>query len=267
MEHVVSGDRMIVRMMPSTNSHLQSSVLVTGIRAPATRRITSDGKEQPAEPYGPEAQRFMDFRLRQRIVHLKAMGTSPQNQLICSVMHPNGDMAEFILKAGLAKCNDHHSTILGSDMIKLRAAEKVARDQGLGLFKGASTSKAIASETDATVTRIQSPDSVYLRDRSGAERRVYLSSIRQPKPTDTKQKLFLDDAKEFLRKRVIGKHVRFTVDGKKPASEGHDEREVVTIKTGNKNVALQMVEAGYASAIRHKRDAGICFDFDFPSTL
>lgn len=259
VERVLSGDRMIVRLFLSSTKHLQTMILVAGIRAPTTKRTNaSDGKEQPAEPFGGEAQQFVETRLLQRNVKVEILGISPQNQLICVVKHPNGSIAEFVVKAGLARCTDFHSTLLGSDMTPLRQAEKEAKSQKLGLFQGHVDSKdSAAGETDATVTRIQTADTIFLRIKSGAEKRASLSSIRQPKPSDAKQGPFQADAKEFLRKKLIGKHVRVTVDGKKAASEGYEEREVVTVKINSKNVALMLVEAGYASVIRHRRDDGV----------
>jgi staphylococcal nuclease domain-containing protein 1 len=258
VERVLSGDRMIVRLFLSPTKHLQTMILVAGIRAPATKRTNaSDGKEQPAEPFGGEAQQFVETRLLQRNVKVEILGISPQNQLICTVRHPNGSIAEFILKAGLARCTDFHSTLLGGEMTALRQAEKEAKNQQLGLFQGhVGTKDAAAGEVDATVTRIQTADTVFLRTKSGVEKRVSLSSIRQPKPSDPKQGPFQADAKEFLRKKLIGKHVRITVDGKKAASDGYEEREVVTINLNKQNIALMLVEAGYASVIRHRRDDG-----------
>lgn len=264
VERVVTGDRMIARLLLSATKHLQTLILVAGIRAPMTKRTnTSDGKEVPAEPFGTEAQQFVETRLLQRSVKVEVLGDSPQGQLICVVRHPNGSIAEFLLKAGLARCTDHHSTLLGGEMTVLRQAEKHAKDNKIGLFKGhVNTKDSAAGASDATVTRVQTADTIYLRNKSGTETRATLSSIRQPKPTDSKQAPFQADSKEFLRKKLIGKHVRVTVDGTKPASEGYEEREVVTVSLNNKNVALMLVEAGYASVIRHRRDDG-----DFPSVL
>lgn len=261
VERVLSGDRMIVRLFLSPTKHLQTMVLVAGIRAPTTKRTNaSDGKEQAAEPFGGEAHQFVESRLLQRNVKVDVLGASPQNQLICIVKHPNGSIAQFVLKAGLARCTDFHSTLLGSDMTALRQAEKEAKDKKLGLFQGhVDTKGSGTSETDATVTRVQTADTIYIRVKSGAERRASLSSIRQPKPTDSKQAPFQADAKEFLRKKIIGKHVRVTIDGKKAASEGFEERDVVTVNVNNKNVAIMLVEAGYASVIRHRRDDGTIF--------
>lgn len=266
VERVVTGDRMIIRLLLSKTKHVQTMVIVAGIRAPTTKR-TIDGKEQPAEPFGTEAQQFVERRLLQRKVKVDVVGTTPQGQLVCVVNHPNGSIAKFVLEAGLAKCTDHHSTMLGSQMPLLRQAEKAAKDKQLGVFQGATNAKGGGTQTDETVTRVQAADTVYLRGRSGEEKRVQLSSIRQPKPTDPKQGPFQQEAKEFLRKKLIGKHVKVTVDGKKAASEGFEERDVVTILVNNKNVALQMVEAGYASVIRHRRDDGKSCQPNFPNGL
>ena len=258
VERVLSGDRMIVRLFVTPTKHVQTMVLVAGIRTPTTKRTNpSDGKEQPAEPYGEEAHQFVETRLLQRNVKVDILGVSPQGHLVGSIIHPNGSIAGFLLKAGLARCTDFHSTMLGGEMATLRQAEKHAKDNKLGLFKGHVAAKGSSSgDVEATVTRVQTADTVYLRDKSAGEKRVSLSSIRQPKPTDPKQAPFQADAKEFLRKKLIGKHVRVTVDGKKAASEGYEEREVATLTQNNKNVALMLVEAGYASVIRHRRDDG-----------
>ena len=258
VERVLSGDRMVVRLILSPTKHVQTIILVAGIRAPATKRInTADGKEQLAEPFGPEAHQFVESRMLQRSVTVEVVGSSPQAQLICVVKHPNGSIAKFVLEAGLARCTDFHSTLLGQEMTALRQAEKHAKDNRLGLFKGMVANKGAASgDAEATITRIQTADTVYLRNKAGSEKRVSLSSIRQPKPTDPKQAPFQAEAKEFLRKKLIGKHVKVTADGKKAASEGYEEREVVTITFNNKNIALILVEAGFASVIRHRRDDG-----------
>ncbi|KAL8827940.1 MAG: hypothetical protein Q9191_002886 [Dirinaria sp. TL-2023a] len=256
VERVLTGDRMIIRLFLSEKEHVQTLVLVAGIRAPATKRVNpSDGKEQPAEPFGTESFHFVESRLLQRNVVVDVLGVSPQNILVCEVKHPNGSIAEFVLKAGLARCTDFHSTMLGNRMATLRQAEKQAKDSRQGVFQGlASTKSSAASDQDATVTRIQTADTIYLRMKTGEEKKASLSSIRQPKPTDPKQSPFQADAKEFLRKKLIGKHVKVTSDGKKASSEGYEEREVVTVFVNNKNVALLLVEAGYASVIRHRRD-------------
>lgn len=231
-------------------------VLMAGLRAPSTQRTNpSDGKVQPAEPFGEEAQQFVESRLLQRNVVIDLLGVSPNGQIVATVKHPiNGSIAPFLLKAGLARCTDHHTTLLGQEMATLRKAEKEAKDNRQGVFQGHVAQKASGNENEAVVSRIQSADTIFLRSKTGAERRINLSSVRQPKPSDPKQSPWGPEAKEFLRKKLIGKHVKFTVDGKRAATEEFPEREMATVKFQDKNVGLLLVENGMASVIRHRQE-------------
>ena len=258
VERVLSGDRMLIRLLVSPVEHVQTLVVAAGIKAPSTSRTNPvDGKVQPAEPFGNEAHQFVESRILQRVVSVDVLGLTPQNVLVCSITHPNGNIAEFILKAGLAQCIDTHSTLLGGKMSDLRKAERAAKDSKAGIFKEHVDQKASAGESDATVSRIHSADTIYIRERSGDEKRVSISSIRQPKAKDPQQAPFGAEAKEFVRKKLIGKHVKVTVDGKKAASEGFEEQDAVTIVLNNKNVAQQIIEAGYASVVRHGKNSSI----------
>lgn len=257
VEKVLAGDRLIVRLLLSPTEHVQTMVLIAGIRAPATRRTNpSDGSEQPAEPFGDEAQQYVEARLLQRNVSAVVLGTTPNGQLVADIKHPTqGSIAPFILKSGLAKCTDHHTTLLGQQMGILRLAEKAAKDNRQGLYQGHVAPKAShVNELEATVSRVQSADTIFVRNKTGAERRINLSSVRQPKPTDPKQAPWVAEAKEFLRKKLIGKHVKFHIDGKRPATEGYDEREMATVTLQGKNIGLLLVESGLATVIRHRQD-------------
>jgi staphylococcal nuclease domain-containing protein 1 len=257
VERVLNGDRVLARLLLAPGRHLQTLLAIAGVRAPATRRVGADGKEQPGEPLGDDAQQFVEARLLQRKVKVSLLGVTPQGQLIGTVLHPNGNIARFLLEAGLARCFDHHSTLLGAEMASFRQAEKVAKDGKRGLFTGHVASKGPAggaADTDYIVGRVLNADTIFLRNKAGTEKKVSLSSIRQPKPSDPNQAPFAADAKEFLRKKLIGKHVKVTIDGKKPATEGYEARDVATVVHGNTNIALYLVEAGYASVIRHRQD-------------
>jgi staphylococcal nuclease domain-containing protein 1 len=255
VERVLTGDRLIARLLLTPTKHVQTMLVLGGVRTPATKRTTSEGKEVPAEPYGSEAHAFVEERLHQRKVAVELLGATPQNQLIANVLHPKGNIAKFLLEAGLARSNDQHVTLLGNEMSQFRQAENGAKTARKGVFTGASASKSNGvQDADFSVSRVLNAETIFLRTRSGEERKVTLSSIRQPKPSDPKQAPFGADAKEFVRKRLIGKHVKVSIDGKRPASEGFEEREVATVNVNGKNIALALVEAGYASVIRHRRD-------------
>ncbi|KAG7291725.1 hypothetical protein NEMBOFW57_001744 [Staphylotrichum longicolle] len=246
VERVISGDRLLVRLLLTEKKHWQVMTLVAGIRTPST--------ERPAEEYGNEARAFVEQRLLQRPVQVKIVGASPQGQLVGAIIHPRGNIAEFLLKEGLARCNDFHSTMLGGDMAPLRAAEKEAQAARRRLHKAFVAKTTDSKEADATVTKIIGADTIIVRNKAGAEKRISLSSVRGPRTNEAAEAPFREEAKEFLRKKLIGKHVRISIDGTKPASEDFEAREVATVTQNGKNIGLQLVQEGYCSVIRHRKD-------------
>lgn len=260
VERVLSGDRMLLRLiMP--NKHIQVMTLVAGIRAPTTERVNpSSGETQPAEEFGNESQQFVEDRLLQRNVKAVPYGLSPQGQLIAAVNHPNGSIAKFLLQSGLARCTDYHSTLLGSEMAPLREAERAAQAAKQGLHKGhVAKERSAGSNVEAVVTKVFSADVIYVQSKAGAEKRINISSIRGPRQNESTEAPFRDEAKEYLRKRLIGKRVRVSIDGSRAAvvadnGESYDAKDVATITMGDKNIGLLLVEAGWASVVRHKRD-------------
>ncbi|KAL1838683.1 hypothetical protein VTJ49DRAFT_2409 [Mycothermus thermophilus] len=254
IERIFAGDRLLVRLLLTEKKHWQVVTLVAGIRAPATERTGPNGQIQPAEEFGNEARAFVETRLLQRQVKVKIVGASPQGQLVGAIIHPRGNIAEFLLKEGLARCNDFHSTLLGPDMAALRAAEKEAQAARRRLHKGFVAKTTDSKETDATVIKIIGADTILVRNKAGVEKRISFSSVRGPRAAEASEAPFRDEAKEFLRKKLIGKHVRISVDGTKPASDDFEARDVATVTREGKNIGLQLVQEGYASVIRHRKD-------------
>ncbi|OLN96381.1 hypothetical protein CCHL11_00723 [Colletotrichum chlorophyti] len=257
VERVLSGDRLLVRLLLSDKKHVQVMTLLAGVRSPATERtVQSTGQTQPAEEFGNEAKSFVEERLLQRRVKVDIVGASAQGQLVAALIHPNGNknIAEFLLQEGLARCNDFHSTMLGEKMASLRAAEKVAQGKKLRLHQH-HVAKADSSASDFIVAKVISADTIIVRNKNGTtEKRINFSSIRGPRTTDASEAPYREEAKEFLRKKVIGKHVRVSIDGNKPANDGFEAREVATVTEKGNNVGLSLVEAGYATVIRHRKD-------------
>jgi staphylococcal nuclease domain-containing protein 1 len=255
VERVLSGDRMLLRLIFSTAKHAQVMTLVAGIRAPSTERVNSSNQQvQPAEEFGNEAKQFVEDRLLQRSVKVDILGLSPQNQLVASVRHPKGSIAHFLLDEGLGRCTDNHSTLLGADMAPLRQAEKRAQAAKKGLFKEHVAKSAGGSNLEATITKVYSADVVYVRNKAGVEKRINISSVRGPRQGEAAEAPFREEAKEFLRKKLIGKHVRLSIDGSRPATGEYDAKEVATITHNDKNIGLLLVQEGWCSVVRHKRD-------------
>lgn len=255
VERIFAGDRLLTRLILSDKKHLQVMTLIAGIRTPSTQRtIPSTGQVQPAEEFGNEAKAFVESRLLQRQVKVQIVGASPQGQLVAEVIHPRGNIAEFLLQDGLAKCNDFHSTMLGSRMAALRAAEKQAQGKKLRLHKN-HVSKEGAGSLDMIVSKVISADTIIVRNKAGdVEKRISLSSIRGPRTNEQSEAPFREEAKEFVRKRLIGKHVSMSVDGSKPATDGFEARDVATVTEKGKNIGLAVVQEGWASVIRHRKD-------------
>ncbi|KAI0431992.1 tudor domain-containing protein [Xylaria sp. FL1042] len=256
VERVLSGDRCLVRLKLSDKLHLQVMTLIAGIRAPSTERVNqSTGQTQAAEEFGQEARQFVEQRLLQRDIKVELVGISQQGQLIASLIHPRGSIAEFLLADGLARCNDFHSTLLGSKMAGLRAAEKKAQAGKLRLHKDHVAKAAAGGSSDMIVSKVISADTIFVRTKTGDdEKRISLSSVRGPRAGEPSEAPFRDEAKEYLRKRLIGKHVKISVDGSKPATEEFEARDVATVTEKGKNINLALVQDGWCSVIRHRKD-------------
>ena len=183
--------------------------------------------------------------------------------MTCTVLHPAGNVAEHLVAAGLARVVDWHAGMLASTggMERLRASEKVAKEKRAYLYANVPSISATAkaNETgsngqakafDATVVRVWSADQVSVVEKdTGKERRLQLSSTRGPKSVssvflsisiahcplrflDPKQAFYAQDAREFLRKKLIGKHVKVQIDFVRPRDGDFEERQCATIRYG-----------------------------------
>jgi len=61
--------------------------------------------------------------------------------------------------------------------------------------------------------------------------------------SDPKQAYYANEAREFLRKKLIGKHVKVTIDFIRPREGEFDERECATIKYGNQNAYADKLDS------------------------
>ncbi|RDB25021.1 Nuclease domain-containing protein 1 [Hypsizygus marmoreus] len=282
VEQVRDGTTLRVRLFMPDGEHQVVNIALAGVRSPRA----SSKQGEPSEPWGEEAKFFTESRLLQRPVRvqilslptstatpfqtgLNAAAPPPASIFIGSVLHPAGNVAEHLVAAGLARVVDWHAGMLASNggMERLRAAERSAKERRACLYANAPTATAtrtngttatgLAKTFDATVVRVWSGDQVSVVEKeSGKERRLQLSSTRGPKLSDPKQAYYAQEAREFLRKKLIGKHVKVHIDFVRPREGDFEERECATIHYGgqNANIAEQLIEKGLASVVRHKRD-------------
>ncbi|KAG8965856.1 hypothetical protein FRC03_012884 [Tulasnella sp. 419] len=281
VEQVRDGSTLRVRLLLSDELHQYITLAMAGIRSPKAA-----GREgEAAEPFGEEAKFFVESRLLQRHVTVtllslpapsaapfSASGTStPQaaSVIIGTVMHPAGNIAEHLVAGGYARVIDWHAGMLSASggMERLRAAERAAKEKKLNLYASFSTPSNTASgskapsgsraQFEAQVVRVWSGDQISVFEKeTGQERRIQLSSVRGPKASDPKQTYWANEAREFLRKKLIGKTVKVHIDFIRPKEGEFEERECATVRFGGSqaNVAEQLIEKGLATAVRHKRD-------------
>lgn len=211
---------------------------------------------------------------------LPAPQSVTSNIMIGTAIHPVGNIAEFLLASGFAKVVDWHAGILSSagGLDRLRAAERSAKEKKIGLWenysapaRGASaanasngTSAPTGPQTrgqtfDATVVRIWNADTISVIEKGDAkatERRLTLASVRAARGNDNRNLYYANEAKEFLRKKLIGKTVHVFVDYVRPKEGDYEEKECVTVRYGGAqaNVSEQLVEKGFATVLRHKKD-------------
>jgi len=105
-------------------------------------------------------------------------------------------------------------------------------------------------------------DALTIRDlRDNKIRKIYLSSIRTPRVADLQQIKrplyeipYLFQARELLRKSLIGKTVHIITDYIQPANNEYSEKSFCTVYTENVNIGEVLISQGLAKATRHRYD-------------
>ncbi|KAI0243762.1 hypothetical protein L0F63_000717 [Massospora cicadina] len=230
-------------------------VSISGIKAPTVRKSVP-GVEDLVEPFAEEAKFFVESRLLQRDIHVLLEGLS--NQHLCgTILYPAGNIAELLVSNGLAKVVDWSLTQVTGGPAKLRAAEKTAKERKLRIWQHHSnfTAGPDKSSFDGIVTRIVTGDTIHVQSKAtGLEKKLQFSSVRAPKLKDPREGPYAHEAKEFLRKLLIGKNVKVKVDYVKPPSDGFEERQCATVTLESKDVGAALVGKGLALVIRHRKD-------------
>ncbi|KAL5009849.1 hypothetical protein ScPMuIL_012154 [Solemya velum] len=273
IEHVRDGCTVRAFLLPSFQ---YVTVMLSGIRCPMFK--TDDDGKQVAEKFAEEAKFFTESRLLQREVKIILETVSNQN-LVGSVIHPNGNIAELLLREGFARCVDWSMGVVSQGADKLRAAEKIAKEKKLRIWKDYKPSVQTIDIKDKTfsgkVVEVVNGDSLVLKlpDSSSKFKKIFLASIRPPRqvadgtenqppgsrdgPRRSRPLYdipYMFEAREFLRKKLIGKKVNVQVDYIQPPSQGFPEKICATVSLGGINVAEALVSKGLATVIRYRQD-------------
>ncbi|KAJ8249711.1 hypothetical protein COCON_G00229270 [Conger conger] len=278
IEHVRDGS--VVRALLLPDCYLVT-VMLSGVKCPSFKR-EPDGVETP-EAFAAEAKFFTESRLLQRDVQI-ILESCPNQIILGTIMHPNGNITELLLKEGFARCVDWSMAVYTQGADKLRAAERSAKERKVRIWKDYVAPTANLDQKDrqfvAKVMQVVNADAMVVKLNSGECKTIHLSSIRPPRiegesnqeKNRDKDKRFrplydipyMFEAREFMRKKLIGKKVNVTVDYIRAATTASDlgggsipafpERTCATVTIGGINIAEALVSKGLATVIRYRQD-------------
>lgn len=268
IEHVRDGCTVRAFLLPDFH---YVTIMLSGIKCPMFK--TNEAGENQAEPFAEEAKFFTECRLLQREVKIIMEGVSNQN-ILGTVIHPNGNIAELLLREGFARCVDWSMGVVSQGSENLRAAEKYAKHKKLRIWKDYSPLSAgptidIKDKSfQGKVVECVNGDALVVKTAEGQFKKCFLASIKPPRPlgeTDaTKSSVrvtrplydipYMYEAREFLRKKLIGKKVNVEVDYIQPPNQGFPEKTCCTITIGGINIAEALVSKGLATVIRYRQD-------------
>merc|ERR1719442_105926 len=158
-------------------------MMMSGVRAPQTK-LGSDGRPDPklCDPFAVEAHYFTESRLLQRDIEV-ILETNNNNKLVGSVLHPAGNIAEALLKEGMAKCVDWSIAKVTGGPQKYRDAEKLAKEKRVRIWREYKPSAAISEkdkEFNGKVVEVVNGDALMVK-AGKTVRKIYLASIRPPR--------------------------------------------------------------------------------------
>lgn len=267
VEQVITGNNLRLTLLPS---FLNTTLYLSGIECPPDN-----------EPFSREAKFFSEYYVLNRDVTVILEGVDKYN-LFGSVSFQGKNLGEQLLAAGLARYVDW-SGAKTAFQEQLRKAEKSARESKLRIHSVAAPSSPAqnnnnAKQADASkgklkagrevvgkVVRIIHGGAIRVRESNGAEHDVYFSSIKLPRQGNTQvrknetreesiERSLAWEAKEYVRRRIIGQRVRCVVDYVKELPRENEpavERAFFSVYLDKNNLAVELVDHGLATAINH----------------
>lgn len=271
VEKVISGDRVMARIIVNKSQHIVTPLLLAGVRCQRTDDDSANKK------VAHEAKAFVEDKLLTTTAALKVsiVGDSQSGVPIGLFHHPSGNsIHEKLLENGWGEVVDWQLSLLGSTVMgQLRKAEQTARALGKGLHAslkpkaaaGTGSSKALRpgqTVDNGSIAKVIGADTLVVRLGSDEEVTVQLASIRSPRPLDstitTNPQLLqalANSAKEFVRHYAIGKNAVLHIDAQRAANKdlGLDSRFLVRLVVGGNDLSEVLVQNGWATVIRHNK--------------
>ncbi|KOB77411.1 Tudor micrococcal nuclease [Operophtera brumata] len=193
------------------------------------------------------------------------------NNFVGTILHPQGNIAEVLLRQGFAKCVDWSLAVMKSGAASLRTSERAAKDAKLRIWtnyvSNAPTIAAKDKDFVATVLEVVNGDALMVKLNNNTQKKIFLASIRSPRPNEEGKQSprpkgfkplydipWMFEARESIRKKLIGKKVNVTVDYIQPAKDNFPEKICCTVVAGGQNIAEGLVAKGFATVVRYRND-------------
>ncbi|KAK7494857.1 hypothetical protein BaRGS_00013984, partial [Batillaria attramentaria] len=192
-----------------------------------------------------------------------------------SIFFENGNITELLLKEGFARCVDWSMGVVTQGADKYRAAERIAKEKKLRIWKEYKPPSSSIDVKDKTfsgkVVEVVNGDGLVVKLPEGTFKKIFLASIRPPRlpaentenggQKDTGKRMrplydvpYMYEAREFMRKKLIGKKVNVEVDYIQPANQGFPEKTCCSVTIGGINIAEALVSKGLATVVRYRQD-------------
>lgn len=184
IEHVRDGSTVRAFLLPD---FYYITLMIAGIRCNGFK-LDDQGRPDPYQKveFAEEAKYYVEVLLLQREVDVVLYSVNNSNNLIGSILHPKGNIAQNLLKEGFARCVDWSLAPLSSEEIqKFRAAESQAKAEKKRIWRDyqAKTPQITGKEKEftATVVEVVNGDALQLKLANGSIKKVFLASIRPPR--------------------------------------------------------------------------------------
>lgn len=251
IEHVRDGSTVRAFLLPGFQ-HI--TLMMSGIRCPGFK-LDADGKPDATAdvPFAEEARYFVESRLLQREVEVRLESVN-NNNFVGTIIFPKGSIAEALLREGFAKCVEWSMPYVKEGVDRLRASEKHAKTNRLRLWKDYQAPTAAFSSKDkdltGTVIEVYNGDAILVKVSPTLTKKVFFSSIKPPREAarvaDEEGNLpprpkgsrplydvpWMFEAREYLRKKLIGKKVNCSLDYVTPARDNYPEKCCYTVTLG-----------------------------------
>lgn len=281
VEAVLTGSTIKI-YLPSEQTFLV--IVLTGVRC--------NSASSTDKSYAAEAKFFVEDKLLNRdlkviLEHCDTLDEPVPGRITGTLLHPRGNVSEILLTEGLAQCADWSMKYYTGKVEKLRACQNEAKKNKKRLqknYKAPAEKLGTAQTFNGIVKQIVQTDSIIVRKTDDhTELKISLSSCRPIRVKDfdktswegkikkleeskrANREIFNPsndlpvnwEAKEFLRKKLIGQKVKICIDYKQDSREDpitkvvYPERLCATVQLGDTNVAEVMLGKGYLKTIQH----------------